>query len=68
MTKKIKLSELGSLFDVMDMESLEGVTIEGDIELEMDAGSGLDPQLAYMLGHETAQIARHLINISQFMR
>ena len=68
MAKKIKLSELGSLFNDMDVESLEGVTIEGDIELEMDAGGGLDPQLAYMLGHETAQIARHLINISQFMR
>jgi len=50
------------------VESLEGVTIEGDIELEMDAGGGLDPQLAYMLGHEASQIARHLTNISQFMR
>jgi acetyl-CoA decarbonylase/synthase complex subunit delta len=68
MAKKITLSELGSLFDDMDVESLEDVTIEGDIELEMDAGNGLDPQLAYMLGHETAQIARHLINISRLMR
>ena len=68
MAKKIKISELGSLFNDMDVESLEGVTIEGDIELEMDAGSGLDPQLAHMLGHEASQIARHLINISQFMR
>jgi acetyl-CoA decarbonylase/synthase complex subunit delta len=68
MAKKIKLSELGSLFDDMDVESLEGVTIEGDIELEMDGGGGLDPQLAYMLGNETARIAQHLINISQFMR
>jgi acetyl-CoA decarbonylase/synthase complex subunit delta len=39
MAKKIKLSELGSLFDDIDVESLEGVTIEGDIELEMDAGT-----------------------------
>ena len=68
MAKKIKLSELGSLFNDMDVESLEGVTVEGDIELEMDAGGGLDPQLAYALGHETAQIARHLTNISQFLR
>ncbi len=67
MAKKIKLSELGSLFNDMDVESLEGVTIEGDIELEMDAGGGLDPQLAYMLGNETAQIARHLINISRLL-
>ena len=68
MAKKIKLSELGSLFNDMDVESLEGVTIEAEIELEMDVGGGLDPQVAYMLGNETAQIARHLINISQFMR
>jgi acetyl-CoA decarbonylase/synthase complex subunit delta len=67
MAKKIKLSELGSLFDDIDVESLEGVTIEGDIELEMDAGGGLGPQLAYMLGHETAQIASHLINISRLL-
>ena len=67
MAKKIKLSELSSLFDDMDVESLEGVTIEGDIELEMDAGGGLDPQLAYMLGHETTQIAVHLINISRLL-
>jgi acetyl-CoA decarbonylase/synthase complex subunit delta len=52
----------------MDVESLEGVTIEGEIELDMDAGSGLDPQLAHMLGHVASQIARHLINISQLMR
>jgi acetyl-CoA decarbonylase/synthase, CODH/ACS complex subunit delta len=67
MAKKIKLSELGSLFNDMDVESLEGVTIEGDIELDMDTGGGLDPQLAYMLGHETAQIAQHLINISRLL-
>ncbi len=68
MSKKIKLSELGSLFNGMDVEALEGVTIEGDIDLEMDASGGLNPQLAYALGHETARIARHLTNISQFMR
>ncbi len=67
MSKKIKLSELGSLFNDMDVEALEGVTIEGDIDLEMDASGGLNPQLAYVLGHETAQIAQHLINISRLL-
>lgn len=67
MAKKIKLSQLGSLFEGMDVEALEGVTIEGDIELELDAMGGLNPQLAYMLGHEAAQIAQHLINISRLL-
>lgn len=67
MSKKIKLSDLGSMFKDMDVESLEGVTIEGDIELELDALGGLNPQLSYMLGQETAQIAHHLINISRIL-
>lgn len=67
MAKNIKLSQLGSLFEGMDVEALEGVTIEGDIELELDAMGGLNPQLAYMLGHEAAQIAQHLINISRLL-
>ncbi|KAF5426022.1 acetyl-CoA decarbonylase/synthase complex subunit delta [Candidatus Methanomarinus sp.] len=67
MTKKITLSKLSDLLKDMEVEALEGVTIEGDIELEMDAIGGLNPQLAYLLGQETAQIAGHLINISQLL-
>ena len=51
----------------MDIEAIEGITIEGDIDLEMDTSGGLDPQLAYMLGQETAQIATHFINISRLL-
>jgi len=67
MAKKIKLSELTDLFKDMDVEVLEGVTIEGDIELDIDGGGGLDPGLAYALGHETAQIAAHFANISRML-
>ncbi|MDO8727756.1 MAG: CO dehydrogenase/acetyl-CoA synthase subunit delta [Candidatus Methanoperedens sp.] len=66
MTKKIKLSELGSLFGGLDIEALEGVKIEGDVELDLGQ-MGLNPQMAYALGHETAQMAFHLMNISRIL-
>ncbi len=62
--KKIKLSELGSLLGG-EIEALEGVKIEGDVEL--DLGGILNPQMAYSLGYEIAQIATHLINISKML-
>lgn len=66
MTKKIKLSELGNLFGGLDIEALEGVKIEGDVEIDLGQ-MGLSPQMAYALGHETAQIALHLMNISRIL-
>ncbi len=66
MTKKIKLSELGSLFGGLDIEALEGVRIEGDVELDLGQ-MGLNPKMAYALGYETAQIAVHLMNISRIL-
>ena len=65
MTKKIKLSELGSLLGG-DIHALEGVKIEGDIEIDLGQ-MGLNPQMAYALGHETAQMAMHLMNISRIL-
>jgi len=65
MTKKIKLSELGSLLGG-DIQALEGVKIEGDIEIDLGQ-MGLNPQMAYALGHETAQMAMHLMNISRIL-
>ena len=68
MTKKIKMSEITDMFkDMGDVEALEGVTIEGDIELDTSGGGGLNPDLAYTLGHETAQISVPLANISRML-
>jgi len=55
MTKKIKLSELGNLIGG-DIEALEGIKIEGDVEIDLGQ-MGMNPQMAYALGHETAQLA-----------
>ncbi|MDK2891700.1 CO dehydrogenase/acetyl-CoA synthase subunit delta [Methanohalophilus sp.] len=67
MSNKIKLADINKLFKDLDVESLEGVTIEGDIELNISGGGGLNPALAYALGHEAAQISLHIANISRML-
>ncbi|WP_440952089.1 CO dehydrogenase/acetyl-CoA synthase subunit delta [Methanococcoides sp. FTZ1] len=67
MSNKMKLSGLTDLFKDLDVESLEGVTIEGDIELDISGGGGLNPAMAYALGHEAAQISLHVANIARML-
>jgi len=67
MTKKMKLSQISDLLQDLDVESLEGVTIEGDIELNISGGGGLNPALAYALGQEISQISLHMANIGRML-
>ncbi len=67
MSKKLKLTDINDLFKDLDVESLEGVTIEGDIELDISGGGGMNPALAYALGHEAAQISLHVANIARML-
>ncbi|AEH60989.1 CO dehydrogenase/acetyl-CoA synthase, delta subunit [Methanosalsum zhilinae DSM 4017] len=68
MAKKIKLSELTDMLQDLDVESLEGISIEGDIELDISGfGGGLNPAVAHALGHETAQLSIHLANIARIL-
>ena len=67
MTKKMKLSQLSDMLQDLDVESLEGVTIEGDIELNISGGGGLNPALAYALGSEISQISLHMANIGRML-
>ncbi|KXS41603.1 CO dehydrogenase/acetyl-CoA synthase subunit delta [Methanolobus zinderi] len=67
MTKKMKLSQISDLLQDLDVESLEGVTIEGDIELNISGGGGLNPALAYALGQEISQISLHMANIGRIL-
>ncbi|HIH92560.1 TPA: hypothetical protein HA338_00440 [Methanosarcina acetivorans] len=61
MTKKIKLSEMTGILKDVQILSLEGVTIEGDTELDLDGlGSGFDPMLSAALGQECSMIAQQL--------
>src|SRR5659263_780871 len=62
MAKKVKLSEMTDMFKGMEILSLEGVKIEGDIEIDLSGlmgGGGFDPMLAAILGQESAMLAQH---------
>ncbi|MFQ6120285.1 MAG: acetyl-CoA synthase subunit delta, partial [Methanosarcinales archaeon] len=69
MAKSIKLSELKELIEGIQIEALEGVVIEGDIEIEIsrEGQSGLDPTIAYLISQESAQAATHLMNIARIL-
>jgi acetyl-CoA decarbonylase/synthase complex subunit delta len=67
MSDKLKLSDLNSILKDLDVDSLEGVTIEGDIELDIQGGGGMNPAMAYALGHEAAQISLHVANIARVL-
>ncbi len=50
----------------MNVQSLEGLTIEGDVEIEIDAGAGgVGPMFAYYFGQEAAKIAMQLMNFAR---
>lgn len=67
MAKKVKLSEMTDMFKGMEILSLEGVKIEGDIEIDLSGllgGGGFDPMLAAILGQESAMLAQHFSRIA----
>jgi acetyl-CoA decarbonylase/synthase, CODH/ACS complex subunit delta len=50
MTKKVKLSEMKDIFKDVQILSLEGVTIEGDIEINISRrGGGFNPMHSALL-------------------
>ncbi|MHC1594203.1 MAG: CO dehydrogenase/acetyl-CoA synthase subunit delta [Methanotrichaceae archaeon] len=64
--KKIKLSDLNKQLADMNVQSLEGIKIEGDIELEIDTGAGgVGPLFAYYFGEEVAKVAVQLVNMAK---
>lgn len=68
MVDNIKLSDLNKTLSEYGVEALQGVSIEGDIELEIDTGAGgVGPLFAYYFGHEIAQVAMQLIKFAKTM-
>src|SRR5512137_2003629 len=66
MAEKITLSDLNKTLSEMNVQTLEGVKIEGDVEIEIDAGAGgAGPLFAYYFGQEAAKIAMQLINFAK---
>jgi acetyl-CoA decarbonylase/synthase complex subunit delta len=66
MADKITLADLNKTLSEMNVQSLEGVKIEGDVEIEIDAGAGgMGPLFAYYFGQEAAKIALQLMNFAK---
>jgi acetyl-CoA decarbonylase/synthase, CODH/ACS complex subunit delta len=66
MANKKKLSDVKDMFKGMEILSLEGVKIEGNIEIDLSGlmGGGMDPMLAAILGQESAMLAQHFGRIA----
>ncbi len=64
--KAIKLSDLNKFFSEGEIRSFEGLSIEGDIEIEVDVGGAdLGPILMAGFGQEVVKMATQLLNFSK---
>jgi len=64
--KAIKLSDLNKFPSEGEIRSLEGLSIEGDIEIELDVGGAeLGPILMAGFGQEIVKTAAQLLNFSK---
>jgi acetyl-CoA decarbonylase/synthase complex subunit delta len=68
MADKMKLSDLNKTLSDYGVEALQGVSIEGDIEIEIDSGgAGVGPLFAYYFGEQVAQVAVQLVKFARTM-
>lgn len=65
-TKSLKMKDINEILSNYEIQNLEGVVLEGDIEMELS--SGMLPSLEHSLGQEFTKIALHLLNLSHAMR
>ncbi|NMC35334.1 MAG: hypothetical protein GYA36_23180 [Veillonellaceae bacterium] len=63
----LKRKDINEALSDYQVQSLEGVILEGDIEIEMDISSGAQPLLAHSLGQEFSKLALQLFNFSKAM-
>jgi acetyl-CoA decarbonylase/synthase complex subunit delta len=64
--KAIKLGELNKFLSEGEIRSLEGLSIEGDIKIEVDVGGAdLGPILMAGFGQEIVKTATQLLNFSK---
>jgi acetyl-CoA decarbonylase/synthase complex subunit delta len=64
--KAIKLSDLNKFLSEGEISSLEGLSIEGDVEIEVDVGgANVGPILAAGFGQEIVKMATQLLNFSK---
>jgi acetyl-CoA decarbonylase/synthase complex subunit delta len=64
--KAVKLGELNKFLSEGEIRSFEGLSIEGDIEIEVDVGGAdVGPILVAGFGQEIATMATQLLNFSK---
>jgi len=64
---KITLEEILKLLSKYDVEELEGVKIDGDIEIEIEGSAGIDPQYLQAIGMELGMAAFHLARAAMML-
>jgi acetyl-CoA decarbonylase/synthase complex subunit delta len=63
----MKMKDINEALSDYQVQSLEGVILEGDIEIEMDISSGAQSLLSQSLGQEFTNLALQLFNFSRSM-
>ena len=63
----MKMKDINEALSDYQVQSLEGVILEGDIEIEMDISSGAQSLLSQSLGQEVTNLALQLFNFSRSM-
>jgi len=64
--KAIKLGELNKLLSKGEIHTIDGLSIEGDIEIEVDVGGAdVGPILMAGFGQELVKTATQLLNFSK---
>ena len=66
-TKSLKMKDINEVLSDLKIQNLDGVVLEGDIEIEMDLSSGMLPLLEQSLGREFTRVALKLLNLSRAM-
>ena len=63
----MKMKDIKEALSDYQVQSLEGVILEGDIEIETDISSGAQSLLSQSLGQEFTNLALQLFNFSRSM-
>jgi len=63
----MKMRDINEALSDYQVQSLEGVILEGDIEIETDISSGAQSLLSQSLGQEFTNLALQLFNFSRSM-
>lgn len=61
----LKTNDINETLSNYKVQSLEGVILEGNIEIEMDLSQGMQPLLAVSFGQEFIKLALQLFNFSR---